>query len=124
MSAPEPAADKPSEEERRKTQRVGLVTQVECKTTGDYNLGRSQDISEGGLLVVTRTTLDSGTEVVVRFNLPPYPRGIHMEVPGVVVWVRAGESLGIQFLQLKDQQREAIAKYIQLQERITQLGPL
>lgn len=124
MSVPEPPTAERSPDERRKTQRVGLITQVECKTTGKYTLGRSRDISEGGLFVVTGETFDCGTEVVVRLNLPPYHLGILLESEGVVTWVRATESMGIQFIQLKDQQREAIAKYIQLEGRITESGPL
>ena len=116
MSGTEPANDKPSPEERRKTQRVGLITQVECKATGNYSLGRSQDISESGLLAITGNTFDSGIEVVIRFNLPPYPPGILIESRGVVVWVRAGESMGIWLIQLEDKQREAIAKYIKLRD--------
>ena len=123
MPGAEPSPPLPHEE-LRKSQRVGLVTQVECKATGDYALGRSQDVSEGGLLVITGKTFDCGIEVVVRFNLPPYPPGILIESRGVVVWVRAGGSMGIQLMQLKDQQLEAITKYIQLEGRITQRGPL
>lgn len=124
ISAFEPAALKPSREDRRKTRRVHLITHVQCKITGDYTMGRSEDISEGGLLVVTGKTFDSQTEVAVHFDLPPYPPGILIEIQGVVVWARAAESMGIQFLEPSDQQREAIAKYIQLEERITQRGPL
>ena len=69
--------------------------------------------------VSTEKTFESGTDVVVHFSLPPYPPGTLVEVPGVVIWVRTAESMGIQFLSLNDQQREAIASYLQLQDRIS-----
>ena len=76
-------------------------------------LGRSQDLSEGGLSVLTAETFEPQTEVVVRFNLPPYPPGIPIESSGVVVHARPGEQMGVQFLQLSERQREALARYVQ-----------
>lgn len=113
-SAAQPASPTgPSPEERRKSQRVVLITQIECTATHDYTLGRSRDISEGGLLVFTTETFEPQTEVVVRFNLPPSPPGVPIEAQGVVVHVQPGEQLGIQFFELTDQQRQAIAQFIQ-----------
>jgi len=86
--------------------------QVEFKATGDYTLGHSQDISEGGLVVVTPETVESQSEIVVRFNLPPYTPGVFVESQGVVTHVQPGKSMGIQFLQLTDAQRKAITKFV------------
>ena len=101
-----------SNEERRGNPRAALIVQVECKRGSEYILGRSHDVSEGGLSVLTPETFEPGTEVVVRFNLPPYPPGIPLESRGMIVRVRPGEQMGIQFLQLGDRQREAIARYV------------
>ena len=109
-----PAPTEPSQEERRRSPRAALMVQVEYTKGGDYVLGRSQDVSEGGLSVLTSETLEPRTEVVIRFNLPPYPPGILIEAQGEIVRVRPGEGLGIQFLQLSDRQRQAIARYVQL----------
>ena len=84
--------------------------QVECKATGASSLGRSQDVSEGGLLLLTRDTFDVQAAVVVRFHLPP--SGTFLEVQGVVVRVEPGEFMGIQFLELKDPQRRALANFV------------
>ena len=86
--------------------------QVECKATGASSLGRSQDVSEGGLLLLAGDTFDVQAAVVVRFHLPPYPPGTFIEVQGVVVRVEPGEFMGIQFLELKDPQRKAIANFV------------
>lgn len=100
-------------EEQRKSPRASLIVQVEFKTTRDYTLGHSQDISEGGLLVTTPETVEPPSEIVIRFNLPPYTPGVFIESQGVVTHVRPGEYMGIQFLQLTDRQREAIVKFVQ-----------
>jgi len=71
------------------------------------------DISESGVLLVTLETFESQTEVVLRFHLPPYPAGIFIESKGVVVRVRAGDYMGIEFLLLTDAQRNAIRKFVQ-----------
>ncbi|MBI4458919.1 MAG: PilZ domain-containing protein [Acidobacteria bacterium] len=84
---------------------------MECRSSGAYTLGRSQDASEGGLSVQTRDIFEPRTEVVVRFNLPPYPPGIPIEAKGEIVHIRSGE-MGIQFLSLSDRQRQAIARYV------------
>ena len=109
----EATATKPAPEEQRATQRATLLVQVEFKTARDYTLGHSQDISEGGLLVVTPETVEPRSEVVVRFNLPPYTPGVFIESQGVVARVLWGECMGIQFLQLTDAQRKAIATFVQ-----------
>ena len=116
MSEPQ-RGNPPPISEQRSTRRVEFITQVNCKVTGSYARGWSNDIGEGGMSVSTEKTFESGTEVVVYFSLPHNPTGILIEVPGVVVWIRAAESMGIRFLSLNDQQREAIAKHIRLQDQ-------
>lgn len=106
-------ATTPAPEEQRASQRAPLLVQVEFKTSGDYILGHAQDISEGGLLVVTPETVEPRNEVVVRLNLPPYTPGVFIESRGVVARVLWGECMGIQFVQLTDAQRKAIAKFVQ-----------
>lgn len=101
-----------SREEQRKTERALLIIQVEFKAAGDYTLGHLQDISEGGLLVLTPETVASGSEVIVRLNLPPYTPGVFIESQGLVVRVQPARSMGIEFLQLNEQQQQAIARYV------------
>jgi hypothetical protein len=110
--------------EKRSTRRVGIITQVECKAAGNVSLGYSHDISEGGLMLATRETLNCGTQVAIRLNLPPYPPGLNIEAQGLVSWVQTGEYMGVQFLQLAGHQQKAIAEFIELSGRITKLGPL
>ncbi len=112
MPHTEAGATVPSKEERRESQRAILIVQVGCKTSGDWGLGHTQDISDSGLLLVTPETFEPRTEITVRFNLPPDPPSFFVETPGAVARVQSGQSMGIQFLQVTERQRDAIAKYV------------
>jgi hypothetical protein len=65
-----------------------------------------------GLLVLSRDTFDPETEVTVRLHLLPAPVGRLLEVHGVIVHVQPGVKMGIQFLDLKDEDRQAIEEYV------------
>ena len=66
--------------DRRITQRGLLLAQVEIGNTGNFSIGRVQNISEGGMLVLTHTTIDLKTEIMTRFNLRIYPeRALYCE---------------------------------------------
>ncbi len=106
-----PQATPPPEKRRipRKHPRVRLLTQVESQTSGASSLGRTENISQGGLLVYSRETFDASTKVIVRFNLSP---GHLIEAPGVVMHSLPQVSMGIKFLQLKDDDRKAIEEFV------------
>ena len=101
-----------SRQQRRSTSPSGLIVQVECESAEISTLGRSRDFSEGGLSVVTSKAVALQSEVVVRFNLPPYSSGTHIESRGLVVHVQSDGKMGIRFLELNEYQREAIANYV------------
>lgn len=94
----------------RKHPRVNLVTQVESLAEGRISLGRVENISVGGMLVLTRETFEAGSEVVVRFNLPD---GGHVEAAARVMHTKPGAQMGIQFLNLTEEDRRAIAGFVQ-----------
>jgi len=99
--------------ERRERRRVSLLAQVESGTVAHFSIGRVQNISEGGLFVKTPDTFDPTTEITVRFNLPPIPHGRHIESMGVVIHAKPGVHMGIEFLQMKEEHRKAIAELVQ-----------
>lgn len=99
--------------ERRRTPRISLLTQVEVLGPGAGGVGRIQDISLGGLLMASPETFPPRTEVAVRFNLPPIPPGRPVEGQGIVAHAEPGVKMGIQFLLLKDDDRKAIAEFIE-----------
>ena len=98
--------------DHRFNQRAALLVQVECETKEAYSLGRCQNISETGILVRTPETFELSTSVLVRFVLPP-PTAVTVETRGTVVRVQPGESMGIQFVELKDRYRAAIADFVE-----------
>jgi hypothetical protein len=98
--------------ERHRSQRAELLVQVECEADKAYCLGRCENISDTGLLVRTPETFEPSTIVLVRFALPP-PTAIRIETKGTVVRVRRGESMAIQFLDIKDRYRIGIVDFIE-----------
>lgn len=96
---------------KRKAPRAPLLTQVEAQGGQGATLGRTNDISVGGLLIETADTLDVGATVVVRFFVPPEKAAI--EAAGRVVRAEPGKSMAIAFLGLPDAHRKRIVEYIQ-----------
>lgn len=94
----------------RKHPRVTLVTQVESQVSGRTSLGRVENISVGGMLILSRDTFEPGSEVVVRFNLPG---GQHVDARARVAHAKPSAQMGIQFLQISEESRRAIADFVQ-----------
>ena len=114
MPAPRPIAKSHADEgNQRKSQRVLLVIQVESIATGARSIGRTEDISTGGLRMLTRDTFEPKTTVTIRFNLPPVPPGRPVECQGMVVRVQPGAHMAVEFLRLREEDRKAIAEYIE-----------
>jgi uncharacterized protein (TIGR02266 family) len=99
--------------ERRTSRRAALLVQVDFVSQQAFALGRSQDISEGGLLVMCQETLEPGTQVEVRFVLPVSPQAVTIDTKAVVVRAQPGTSMGIEFVNLRPEAREAIARFVQ-----------
>ena len=95
---------------RRSVPRVPLLTQVEERRENFTTLGWTRDISLGGLSISSQQTLPQGTTVVVRFGLPGRTRAI--EAAGQVAWVVPGNSMGVSFLGLLEEDRQNIADYV------------
>jgi|GEM_PF-628601 len=93
---PPPATTAPPEprtapEEMRRHARAAYRTPVRVEVPGIGAVdGRSEDISESGLFVVTRGKIADGAEVTVRFALPI--DGKVVAEPGVVRWSRAPQA--------------------------------
>jgi c-di-GMP-binding flagellar brake protein YcgR len=79
--------------------------------------GRTEDISEGGLLVLSRDGCSADQRVVVRFALPMEGKVVSVEAH--VRWVRATPALGIcamglEFIDLAPAVRTSVATYVAL----------
>ncbi len=110
MGAAEPS--QPADNARRiprRHPRVRLVTQVESRASGQSSIGRTENISEGGVLVLSRDTFEPETDVIVRFNLAPNQA---VQAQGTVVHATPGVSMGIQFVQIRPEDVAAIRDFV------------
>jgi c-di-GMP-binding flagellar brake protein YcgR len=87
-----------------------LLAEIECRSSRETSLGRTENISVGGVLVLSGTTFEPKAEVVVRFVVP---KARLIEAEGVVVHALQGVRMGIHFVKLKHADREAIAELVQ-----------
>jgi len=76
------------------------------------SIGRTDNVSPTGLLLRTRETFAPGTEVTVRFHLPPGPGGPLVESLARVVRVEEGAWMGVRFVDLSERERELLAAYV------------
>jgi Type II secretion system (T2SS), protein E, N-terminal domain/Protein kinase domain/PilZ domain len=113
------APTQPSPEQRRWA-RAPYRTPVRIEVPGIGAIdGRSEDISGGGLLVVSRAGLKAGTEVTVRFALPLDGRIV--AEPAVIKWLRTarpGESalcaIGVELTAVSAEALRQIERYASL----------
>ena len=100
---------------RRAHPRAGYVTPVRLLLPGGEALdGRSEDISEGGLLVLAPKPVAIASEVLVRFALPLDGRIVSM--PAETRWMRSAagrEALGLRFLDPSEKVRADIRAYVE-----------
>jgi uncharacterized protein (TIGR02266 family) len=109
---------------RRKALRVPSNLKVECAGSALTEQASTEQISEGGVFLVTERPLPVGTPLLLRLT---GDRGETVEVEGAVVWVRRRESgggpsgVGIEFSNLDASQREAVAYLVE--EALAALDP-
>lgn len=111
--------DAPLPSELRRSPRAAYRTPVRIEVSGIGAIdGRSEEISEGGLFVVTNGKIADGAEVTVRFALPV--DGKVVSESGVVRWIRAPRSgdggeprgIGIEFSAAGPESVTQIARYV------------
>jgi c-di-GMP-binding flagellar brake protein YcgR len=99
-------------EDRRRAPRIPVLVRVECETPQICIFGNCENISETGMLVKVRQTFDVSQAVTLRFALPQELGGKVIQTGGTVVRVQAGESMAVQFKDMRPPFREAIARYV------------
>jgi serine/threonine-protein kinase len=106
--------------QRRRSPRTPYNTPVRLLLENGVLDGRSEDISEGGLLVLSEATCAPGQRVALRFALPMEGKVVSVEVD--VRWVRAAggvdaqglRAIGLEFVDLPTPVRASIARYVEL----------
>jgi len=115
---PTPAA---ASGDQRRWSRAPYRTPVRIEVPGIGAIdGRSEDVSGGGLLVVSRAGLKAGTEVTVRFALPLDGRVVAEFA--IIKWLRATRSeegkglsaIGVEFTSLSAEALRQIERYATL----------
>lgn len=100
---------------RRLFERVPYVTIVKIMVSdGSVVIGRSEDMSLGGMLVRSALAVPQGAEVRVSFTLPVTNETV--ELDATVRWARGGRggehALGLQFTNLPLEIRRVITSYV------------
>jgi tRNA A-37 threonylcarbamoyl transferase component Bud32 len=102
--------------DQRRYTRAPYITPVRIvESSGAHLDGRSEDISEGGLLVFTPRECRSGDVVKCRFALPT--SGRITEVSATARWVRVARgngAVGLEFLDLAQSARDEVKQYVSL----------
>jgi serine/threonine protein kinase len=118
---PPPAPRPDPQEQRRRARRAAYATPVQIAFANGSTIdGRSEDISEGGLLVICRAPCAANVRASVRFAMPIEGKVVSVEVQ--VRWVRAARpsepqgprAIGLEFVLVTEPMRESIAKYVAL----------
>lgn len=105
-------APAPAPADQRRFVRAPYRTPIRIEVPGIGAVdGRSEDISEGGLLVVTRESIAPGTTVTVRFALPI--DGKVVSEPAVVKWSRSS-AIGVALESPAAETRRQIERYVSL----------
>lgn len=105
---------------RREHDRAEFAVDIGLHSATQFFAGISGDLSEGGLFVATYTPSPVGSEIHVSFVLS----GVAIRTPAIVAWVRAADAatdsggpepgMGLRFYALKDRDRAAIEKFLEM----------
>lgn len=111
---PEPKPAAPASLGPRRFARVPFITPVRVRFDQGMLEGRSEDLSEAGLMVLLPVPLPEGSTVQLRFTLPR--TGEVVGCTAVARWVRTREAracaVGLELLDVSSRVRAAIADYV------------
>ncbi len=100
--------------ERRRQTRVSVRLKVEYRTLGSFISDWMDNISEGGLFLLSSNPLPIGTQVRLVFSLPGIP--LLFDLLGKVRWATAAyrehSGMGIEFTHISDSVRNRIQHYL------------
>ena len=100
-------------EEHRAKRRATVMTEVFHGGRSSFRFGKGENICEGGMRIKPSQMPRPEAVINVRFILPVHPKATAVEVQARVIWTERENSTGVQFLDLKEEYREAIAKFVE-----------
>ena len=96
--------------DKRVHPRVPLSVDVTCEVKGGVSIiGRSKDISIGGMFIESETPVTFGTEVSILLQLPS-TKGVS-RLPGTIRWLNPG-GFGVQFGLLGARETHALSELL------------
>jgi hypothetical protein len=91
--------------ERREAKRISYICEVLCEGSGMRSLTtRINDLSTTGVFIDSMSTYPVGSVIKLKFNV----RDVPIEVSGEVRYAMAQVGMGVRFIDLKPEHREAI----------------
>ena len=95
-------------QDKRSHPRVPLIVDVTCEVSGGAPiLGRSKDISVGGMFIDSEARVSFGTEVTIVLRLPNTKADARL--PAVIRWLNPG-GFGVQFGLLGARETHALSE--------------
>ncbi|MFO0660386.1 MAG: PilZ domain-containing protein [Polyangiaceae bacterium] len=109
----------PSDPNRRSHERHEVTWAVDCEAADTFLYASIRNISAMGIFVLTKTPLDVGTVLTLRFT-PPQTMGASFVLQGRVQWVNPlrprGDDLnpgmGVSFINLSPDERERLVELV------------
>jgi uncharacterized protein (TIGR02266 family) len=118
-----PPSTPPPDSSRRRFERLSTDLEVSLLSETNFYVGFTENLSAGGLFVATYLTKPLGSKVELTVRLPQ--RDDPLVLRGVVKWVRLNNAnvdghpgMGIEFVDLPDGDRAAIAEFLAKREPI------
>jgi uncharacterized protein (TIGR02266 family) len=102
--------------ERRRAPRIPRLVEVRYQSNSPPLTARLTDISERGIFVDTPNPLPVGSPVTLSFLLTNTPGEKPITMEGKVAWHQETVGMGIEFVQLKEEDRAKIKRFIASQE--------
>jgi uncharacterized protein (TIGR02266 family) len=106
--------------EKRVHPRVALVAEVDVASGNNFFVGRTRDLSVGGLFIETDVQIDVGAPLTVELDLQKKRFRFSAEV----VWTLVGKDkkvvgVGVRFISLSPPARKAIEDFMKLREPLS-----
>ncbi|HEX7479009.1 MAG TPA: serine/threonine-protein kinase [Polyangiales bacterium] len=120
-STPAPAA---TASHRRQYTRAPYITPVRVLVGQSISDGRTEDLSEGGVLMVTEGAVPDGERVTLRLPMPVSGRVV--ELQATTKWIktgRNGRAIGAEFIDAPQDVRSEIRSYVALMTGANQPPP-
>jgi c-di-GMP-binding flagellar brake protein YcgR len=96
--------------ERRQYRRAKLVTQVHCDALERNEIMVTRDVSVGGMFINGRFPIPIDSELSLTFRL--YPAEPAITCRGKMMFSRVGLGMGIQFLDLNEEARQNLQRFV------------